>query len=131
MFMEKSIGVTMSEERGGMTSKTYVPERGDLIWLNLDPRMGHEQSGHRPAIVLSEQLLAVRTGLIVICPITSKPQGKPYEVAVESGKVKGAVLTIHVRSIDFAERQAAFINKAPRSVLDEAVEKASLLIRGT
>jgi mRNA interferase MazF len=123
------IGALMSEENAGMTNKPYLPDRGDIIWIQLDPRVGHEQSGNRPALVLSDQLLAARTGLIVMCPITSKPKGKPYEVQIESGKIKGAVLTIHVRSVDYAARQTSFINKAPGSVLDEAVEKTSLLIK--
>jgi mRNA interferase MazF len=75
-------------------------------------------------------LLASRTGLVVICPITSKPKGKPYEVDINSGKIQGAVLTIHVRSVDYRAREVAFIMRAPESVLREATEKAALLIRG-
>jgi mRNA interferase MazF len=113
-----------------MTSKPYTPDRGDILWLQLNPRTGHEQSGRRPVLVLSRQLLASRTGLIVICPITSKPKGKPYEVAINSGKIQGAVLTIHVRSVDYQARETAFIMKAPEPVLREATEKATMLVSG-
>ncbi len=113
-----------------MTSNPYIPDRGDILWLQLDPRTAHEQSGRRPVLVLSRELLAARTGLVVICPITSKPKDKPYEVAINSGKIQGAILTIHVRSVDYQARETAFIMKAPKSVLREATEKATLLISG-
>ena len=113
-----------------MVSKPYVPNRGDFVWLQLDPRVGHEQSGRRPALVLSRRLLAEKTGLMVICPITSKPKGMPYEIAVTSTRITGAILALHVRSVDYVAWETAFIATAPASVLAEATQKAGLLIGG-
>ena len=130
MYTQKPTGVLTLAENGGMTSKDYLPTRGDIIWLQLDPRVGHEQSGRRPVLVLSHELLASRTGLVVTCPITSKPRGKPYEVNIDSGKIKGAVLPIHVRSVDYRAREMAFIMRAPVAVLRETTEKVGLLVSG-
>ena len=72
-------------------SSAYVPQRGDLIWLNFDPQTGHEQSGKRPAIVLSPGKYNSKTGLLLACPITSKVKGYPFEVALQSKKIEGGV----------------------------------------
>lgn len=99
-----------------MSESAYLPAKGDIIWLDLDPRLGHEQSGRRPAIVLSEKLLSERTGLAIICPITSKIKQLPFEIVLASTKTKGAILPIHLRSVDVIARQARFIEKAPLSI---------------
>ncbi len=96
----------------------YSPEPGDIVWLSLDPRTGHEQSGHRPALVISPKLLVERTGLAVICPITSKVKGLPYEVVLKRTKTKGAVLPIHLRSVDVLARHAKFIEKISKDQLE-------------
>lgn len=100
-----------------MPKEDYVPERGDIVWLVLEPRSGHEQSGRRPAIVLSPKELARHTNLAVVCPITGRAKGLPYEVALDSAKVKGAILPFHVRSVDFRARKAKFIERASDEVL--------------
>lgn len=96
-----------------MTNTDYVPERGDIVWMVLDPRVGHEQSGRRPVIVLSPKELAVHTNLAVICPITSKIKGLPYEIELKGLKTNGAILPFHVRSVDITARKTKFIEKAP------------------
>jgi mRNA interferase MazF len=106
-----------TKARSGMSKRGYVPSRGDIIWLELDPRTGHEQSGRRPALVLSHKLVAERTGLAVVCPITSKVKGLPFEVLVKTAKIDGAVLPIHVRSVDVFARKATFIEVAPAKVV--------------
>jgi len=98
-----------------------MPERGDIIWIDLNPRAGHEQSGHRPALVLSPKKFNEKTGLAIICPITSKVKGLSLEIRMNDGEIDGAVLPMHVRSVDVAVRQAKYIQKAPRAILNQAV----------
>lgn len=111
-----------------MSNATYTPNRGDLVWVILDPRTGHEQSGRRPAIVLSRQLFTERTGLAVICPITSKVKSLPFEIRVKSTQIDGAILPIHVRSIDVSSRKTKFIEKAPIEVLKQTIKAVELII---
>lgn len=111
-----------------MSKPTYTPDRGDIIWLVLDPRVGHEQSGRRPAIVLSPRLFSERTGLAVICPITSRVKGLPFEIALQTPHINGAILPIHLRSIDVHARKAQFIEKASASILKKTAKSIELLI---
>ncbi len=104
-----------------MNSSDYIPDRGDFVWLTLDPRVGHEQSGKRPAIILSRKTFTKHTGLAVICPITSKIKNLPFEIRVKTEVIDGAVLPIHVRSVDVKARRISFIEKAT----DEIIQKAS------
>ncbi|MFI5271009.1 MAG: type II toxin-antitoxin system PemK/MazF family toxin [Candidatus Saccharimonadales bacterium] len=105
-----------------MTSTDYVPERGDIVWMILDPRIGHEQSGRRPVIVLSQRELAEHTNLAVICPITSKIKGLPYEIVLKGLKTNGAILPFHVRSVDVSSRKTKFIEKAPDALVAKTVK---------
>lgn len=111
-----------------MTKTDYVPDRGDIVWMILDPRVGHEQSGRRPVIVLSPKKLAEHTNLAVISPITSKVIGLPYEIVLSGTKTKGAILPIHVKSVDFRKRKAIFIEKAPSIVLNKTIKSVQNLI---
>jgi mRNA interferase MazF len=111
-----------------MTKVDYIPERGDIAWMILDPQVGHEQSGRRPVIVLSHKKLAEHTNLVVISPITSKIIGLPFEVVLSGTTTSGAVLPIHVKSVDFRKRKAVFIEKAPRPVLDRVIKSVQNLI---
>ncbi len=92
---------------------SYVPERGDIAWIILDPRVGHEQSGRRPVLVLSHQLLARQTNLTVIVPIISKIKGLPYEIVLKNTKTNGDILPIHTRTVDFVARKAVYIERVP------------------
>lgn len=104
-----------------MIDVDYVPERGDIVWMVLEPRVGHEQSGRRPVIVISPKELALHTNITVICPITSKIIGLPYEVILADTKTSGAILPFHVRSVDFRIRKAKYIEKAPEDILNKTV----------
>jgi len=96
----------------------YVPERGDLIWLDFSPQAGREQSGRRPALVLSPRVLHRKNGLILVCPITSKAKGYLTEVALPQGLQTGGVILVdHLRSLDFVLRDAVFIERAPAEVI--------------
>jgi len=108
--------------------KVYVPKPGDLVWLEFNPQSGHEQAGHRPAIVLSKKEYNEKTGLAIFCPITSKVKGYPFEVFLEGKKVSGAVLSDQVKSLDWKARKVKYIEKGPMDVLKEVVSKFSVII---
>jgi mRNA interferase MazF len=114
-----------------MSESPYVPDRGDIIWLVLDPRVGHEQSGRRPVLVVSPQLFTEHTGLAVVCPITSKAKGLPFEIQLKKTKTAGVVLPIHVRSADVIARRAQFIEKIPAATLRQVVQSVEAIIGQT
>lgn len=105
-----------------ITQSKYIPERGDIVRVVLDPRTGHEQSGHRPAIVLSHKAMAEHTRLAVIMPITSTTIGLPYEIVLKGTKTTGVILPFQVRSVDFLTLKAVFIEKAPPNILAKAIK---------
>ena len=109
--------------RGGGLVDPYVPEPGDLVWLNFDPQAGREQAGRRPALVLSARRFNLRTSVAFVCPITTKVKDYATEVILPPGLlVNGAVLCEHMRSLDWRARKILFISKAPTEVLDEVRE---------
>jgi mRNA interferase MazF len=102
-----------------------------VIWLSLAPQLGREQRGRRPALVLSPKSYNRLTGLCVVCPITSRVKGYPFEVMLPSGlEVEGVVLADQIKSLDWAERRAEFICSVPESVTGECSAKAYALIGG-
>lgn len=106
-----------------------APDRGDLVWLDFDPQAGHEQAGHRPALVLSRELYNRRAGLALVCPVTSQAKGYPMEVSLPAGfKVRGVVLADQVRNIEWRARRATHIARAPESVIAEALAKVLALL---
>jgi len=108
----------------------YIPDRGDLIWLSFDPQAGREQSGRRPALVLSPAAYNGRTRLALACPITGQVKGYPFEVQLPPGlPIAGVVLADHLRSIDWQARRADPIGVAPVSVVDEVVDRLVPLLR--
>ncbi len=112
-----------------MVNTNYIPERGDLIWLNFTPQSGHEQAGKRPAIVLSPQKYNRKTGLLITCPITSKIKGYPFEVAVDGKNISGVVLSDQVKNFDWKTRKIIFIEKASNETLEKVQEKLLVLIQ--
>jgi mRNA interferase MazF len=108
----------------------YIPDRGDFVWLNFTPQSGYEQRGKRPAIVISPKAYNKKTSLAICCPITSKIKGYPFEVLTNGKKVKGAILSDHLKNLDWKARKAKFIEKANPTVLSECVGKISALING-
>ena len=107
----------------------YVPEAGDIVWLDFQPQAGHEQAGHRPAVVLSPALYNGRTGLMLCCPMTTRIKGYPFEVTVPGPK-PGAVLADQIRSLDWKARKAKLKGKLPPAQLSEVRSKAAALIGG-
>ena len=91
-------------------SAAYVPARGDIVWVTLNPQAGHEQAGRRPALVLSPRAYNGKVGLAIMCPVTSRVKRYPFEVAIPSGlPVAGAVLSDQVKSLDWRARKAELI----------------------
>lgn len=112
-------------------SKPYVPQRGDVIWITLNPKAGHEQSGRRPALVLSPLAYNGRVGLAILCPFTNQIKGYPFEVLVPAGlSITGAVLADQVKSLDWRARGAEFICSLPRGTVAEVLQKLGTLLSG-
>ena len=110
-------------------NKSYIPHRGDIIWLDFNPRIGREQAGHRPAIVISPKQFNSLSSLVFVCPITSKIKGFSFEVLlIEEMQTKGVVLIHHLRSIDWKTRGIKFVEQAPISVIEEICAKLKPLL---
>jgi len=110
-------------------ARRYVPERGDVVWLQFDPQAGHEQAGKRPALVISPAAYNGRVGLALLCPITSHRKGYPFEVVLPTAfKIQGVVLADQVKSLDWQARHAERADRVPGAVLDETVAKIRALI---
>lgn len=107
----------------------YVPARGDLVWLPFNPQAGHEQAGHRPAVIISPTAYNRRVGLALCCPITSQVKGYPFEVLLPEGSgAEGAILSDQIKSLDWRVRKARRIGALPTDVLQETVGKILALI---
>jgi len=106
---------------------SYIPDRGDIIWLEFDPQKGHEQKGRRPGIVLSKKEYNQKSNLAIICPITSKIKDYPFEIKINS-IIQGVILSDQIRSIDWKSRNAAFIEKISEEILKEILENIDLLL---
>ena len=107
----------------------YIPERGDVVWLDMNPHAGHEQAGRRPAVVLSPGIYNSKVGLALFCPITSRIKGYPFEVLIPQGfKVSGAILSDQIKSLDWKVRNAEFLDKIPDSVALEILKKLATLL---
>lgn len=89
-----------------MAARGYVPEVGDVVWLEFDPQAGHEQAGHRPALVISPASYNGKTGLMVCCPMSTKIKGHPFEVVTQIDGMDSAVLSDQVKSLDWKVRKA-------------------------
>ena len=107
----------------------YCPKRGDIVWLTFNPQAGHEQAGHRPALVLSPEAYNRKVGLALFCPITSHIKGYPFEVHLPQGhQVSGVVLADQVKSLDWKARQTSFCSTLPNPTVHEVLNKLGTLI---
>ncbi len=105
----------------------YVPERGDIVWLSFDPQAGHEQAGHRPALVLSPKAYNAKSGLMLCCPMTTKIKGYPFEVSI-NGPSPSVALADQVKSLDWRARNASKKGVATKAAIMEALAKARALL---
>ena len=109
--------------------RTYVPERGDVVWLEFDQTSGHEQLGRRPGIVLSPRSYNKRVGLALVCPITNRKKWYPFEVPIPEGlPVEGVVLADQPRSLDWMSRSTVRACLLPKNVVDEVIAKLNALL---
>ena len=108
-------------------SKAYTPDAGDIVWLHFTPQAGHEQAGHRPALVLSPKTYNQKTGLMVCCPMTTQIKSYPFEVRL-SGDPANVVLADQVKSLDWKSRKAKRKGTASHDELAEVRRKAIALI---
>ena len=111
-----------------MKSGRYIPERGDIVWLNFNPQAGHEQRGKRPALIISPKIYNEKTSLSIYLPITSKVKGYPFEVPLSSKlPIQGVVLSNQIKSLDFTVREISFICKADDNLI-QIVQKNILAL---
>ncbi|MGH9368030.1 MAG: endoribonuclease MazF [Thermoanaerobaculia bacterium] len=109
----------------------YVPERGDVVWISLNPQAGHEQAGRRPAVVVSPRSYNGKVGLGLFCPVTSHVKGYPFEVGLPAGlPVNGVVLADQVKNLDWRARRAKFAARLPDKTSAEIVGKLAVLLEG-
>jgi mRNA interferase MazF len=112
-----------------MVAEAYVPDRGDIIWLDFNPQRGHEQSGRRPSITISPLAYNRRVGLGLFCPITSRIKGYPFEVRCEGSDVDGVILADQVKSFDWRKRRISYIERATENAIAETLKKILSLIQ--
>ncbi len=112
-----------------MTSLSDVPDRGDVVWMDFNPQSGHEQAGRRPAIVLPPRAYNDTVGLAIVCPITNRKKGYPFEVDIPDGSpVTGVILADQVKSLDWRARSATWAGKLPAQTVDETLELLQALL---
>jgi len=110
-----------------MARRNYVPDTGDIVWLQFTPQAGHEQAGHRPAVVLSPAAYNGKTGLMLCCPMTTRIKGYPFEVSI-SGKSPSVVLADQVKSLNWRARGVLYKGKASPTELAAIRAKVKALI---
>jgi len=107
----------------------YCPKRGDVVWISFNPQAGHEQAGHRPALVLSPESYNRKVGLAILCPVTNQIKGYPFEVIIPPGvKASGAVLSDQVKSMDWKVRGASLLYSLPETTVRQVLNKVGTLL---
>ncbi|WDN88011.1 mRNA interferase MazF [Desulfosarcina sp. BuS5] len=108
----------------------YVPDRCHVVWLQFNPQTGHEQAGHRPALVISPATYNGKTGLALFCPITNQIKGYPFEVKIKDNPtISGVVLADQVKNLDWRVRGVKFVTMVDETLLEEVLSKFEALIR--
>ncbi|MDE3090072.1 MAG: endoribonuclease MazF [Chloroflexota bacterium] len=112
-----------------MVNPNYIPQRGDVVWITLNPQAGHEQAGRRPALVLSPVAYNGKVGLAILCPVTNQIKGYPFEVVVPDGlAITGAILSDQVKSLDWRARDAELICTLPTPTVTQVLQKLGTLL---
>jgi mRNA interferase MazF len=112
-----------------VVARPYVPDRGDIVWLHFTPQAGHEQSGRRPAFVVSPRPYNKKVGLALFCPITSRVKGYPFEVPLpDDGKTRGAILSDQLKSLDWKARNAERFDRVSKDIVDEVTGRILALV---
>lgn len=120
-----------------MSYRAYHPQRGDLVHMNFSPSAGHEMADRHYALVISPLGYNRKSGMAIVCAITSRARNWAWEVAVPAGllpekkgvgAVQGVILADAVRQVDYREREMALVARAPREILDEVLDRLLTLI---
>jgi mRNA interferase MazF len=112
-----------------MVIMEYIPDRGDIVWITLNPQAGHEQAGRRPALILTPKTYNQKVGLAILCPITSQIKGYPFEVVLAGDiPVQGAVLSDQVKNLDWRIRKAEYACSLGKTQLLEVMQKLHVLL---
>ncbi|PIE42045.1 MAG: mRNA-degrading endonuclease [Gammaproteobacteria bacterium] len=106
----------------------YTPNRGDLIWVDFDPTLVHEQAGHRPAVVLTKRAFNARTKMALLVPVTSRVRGHQFEVKISEASVQGVALCHQARTIDFVSRKIKLADTLPVHTVDIILAKVAALL---
>ena len=107
----------------------YIPERGDVVWITLNPQAGHEQAGRCPAIILSPSAYNDKVGLAILCPITNRIKGYPFEVPVPDGlPITGVILADQVKSLDWRARRAELACTVSAATVAAVLQRLSVLL---
>ena len=110
-----------------MTAKSYIPQKGDIIQMNFNPVKGHEQSGGRPALIISNESYYKKTKLIIVCPISNTANNFPMHIKLDGRtKTTGSVLTQHIRTVDPAARKISFIEIMPSELTEQVIKNIGL-----
>jgi len=106
----------------------YIPDRGDIVWLQFDPQAGHEQAERRPALTLSPMAYNEKVGLAIFCPVTSREKGYPFEVKLNEETIQGVILADQVKSLDWKKREAKFVVRVHVKVINEVINLLKTLV---
>lgn len=109
-------------------AKHYIPDAGDVVWLQFDPQAGHEQAGHRPAVVVTPATYNSKSGLMVCCPMTTQIKGYPFEVLTMVNGIPSAILSDQIKSLDWRTRKAKFKGKIQPADLNQTKAKVKALL---
>lgn len=108
---------------------SYIPTRGDVISIMLDPQSDHEQAGRRPAVILSPAAYNAKVGLALLCPVTGQVKGHPFQVAIPAGlPISGVIVADQIKSLDWQERQMELSCSWPPGIVSEALQKIGALL---
>ena len=107
----------------------YIPDRGDIIWLDFEPSVGKEITKRRPAYVVSRKAFNEHTGFALVAPITSTVRNVRLETVLEGTETEGAILSYQVKSVDFAQRQATVIEQAPAEIIAAVTQIMQVIVR--
>ncbi len=107
----------------------YIPDRGDIIWLDFEPSVGKEITKRRPAYVVSRKAFNEHTGFALVAPITSTVRNVRLEVLLEGTETEGAILSYQIKSFDFEQRQATLIEKAPTAIIAAVTQIMQVIVR--
>lgn len=109
----------------------YIPEAGDIVWIDFDPQKGNEIQKRRPALVISPQIYnSTAMNLAFLCPITSTKRENPFEVEIPEGlEIEGVILADQAKSMDWRERRATFISQVPEETIHRVLRKMEALLR--